>query len=262
MTTEPALLFELREHVGTITFNRPHDLNTVNLDMARAMAALASKLPATLGMKAVVMRGAAKHFMAGGDIHAFHGEKRNVLPAISEIIDHFHAFVMCLQELPQPVVSCVRGVAAGGGFSLAIGADIIIADETAKFTPAYRKLGISPDGGGSFFLPRLVGTRKAMEMFLSGKTYGAQEARDMGLINAVAPNSDLDGKTREILDELVSNSSMASAATKQLLKGSELEELRRHLDAEKASFLSLAGGTDFTEGVDAFLQKRNPAFRN
>lgn len=165
MTMEQPLLFQLNDRVGTITFNRPKELNAVDLDMARAMGELARKLPGVGGMKAIVLRGSGNHFMAGGDISTFRGEKNKTLPVISEIIDHFHAFIFCLQKLPQAVISAVRGAVAGGGFSLAISADIIIADETAKFTPAYRRLGTTPDGGGSFFLPRIVGPKKQWKCF-------------------------------------------------------------------------------------------------
>ncbi len=260
MTMEQPLLFQLNGRVGTVTFNRPKELNAVNLDMARAMGELARKLPGVEDMKAIVLRGSGNHFMAGGDINVFHGEKNKILPVISEIIDHFHAFIFCLQNLPQPVISAVRGAAAGGGFSLAISADIIIADETAKFTPAYRKLGTTPDGGGSFFLPRIVGPKKAMEMFLAGGTYSARDTKDLGLINSVVAASELDNEVERMATTLIMNSAAVAAATKHLLKGNELDALRSHLEAEKASFLSFASGSDFTEGVDAFMTKRAPIF--
>ena len=260
MTMEHPLLFQLNDRIGTITFNRPRELNAVNLDMARAMDELACKLPGVEGMKAIVLRGSGDHFMAGGDISAFHGEKNKFLPVISEIIDHFHTFVFCLQKLPQPVINVVRGAAAGGGFSLAISGDIIIADETAKFTPAYRKLGTTPDGGGSFFLPRIAGPKKAMEMFLAGGTYSAQDAQDMGLINSVVRASELEREIGRVAATLVTNSAAVTAATKHLLKGNELTSLRSHLEAEKTSFLNFSSGNDFTEGVDAFLTKRPPKF--
>lgn len=262
MTMGQSLLFQLKDQVGTITFNRPKELNAVNLDMARAMGELASKLPGVGDMKSIVLRGSGNHFMAGGDISVFHGEKNKTLPVISEIIDHFHAFIFCLQELPQPVISAVRGAAAGGGFSLAIGADIIIADETAKFTPAYRSLGTTPDGGGSFFLPRIVGLNKAMEMFLAGGTYSARDAKDMGLVGSVVAASELGHEVERLTATLSMNSAAANAATKRLLKGNELAAFRSHLDAEKASFLGIASESDFAEGVDAFLAKRTPIFRS
>ena len=180
---------------------------------------------------------------------------------ISEIIDHFHAFILCLQKQPQPVISAVRGAAAGGGFSLAIGADITIADETAKFTPAYRKLGTTPDGGGSYFLPRIVGLGKAMEMFLAGGTYTAQDANGMGLVSSVVTVSELEHEVRNVTTKLSNNSGAVMAATKHLLKGNSVAALHAHLQAEKQSFLDFVSGEDFAEGVDAFLKKRVPKFK-
>ena len=135
------------------------------------------------------------------------------------------------------------------------------ADETAKFTPAYRKLGTTPDGGGSFFLPRIVGPKRAMEMFLVGGTYSARDAKDLGLINSVVAAAELNNEVERVTATLSMNSAAAAAATMQLLKGNELNALPAHLEAEKASFLGFASGSDFTEGVDAFLTKRAPKFR-
>jgi 2-(1,2-epoxy-1,2-dihydrophenyl)acetyl-CoA isomerase len=254
------LLFEKNATVGVVLFNRPEALNAVNLEMAREMGRLAAKLPKIEGMKAIVLKGVGNHFMAGGDIGSFNGEPEKTLPVISEIIDHFHAFILALQYAPQPVICAVRGAAAGGGFSMAIGGDIVIVDDTARFTPAYRRLGTTPDGGGSFLLPELIGPKRAAELFLAGGAYGAAEALSMGLVNRVVPAAELDATVGQLTAELSKNSASVAAGTKALLKHRSLEAFAAHLDAEKTSFLSYAQCPDFAEGVDAFLTKRSPVF--
>ncbi|MGE0503641.1 MAG: enoyl-CoA hydratase/isomerase family protein [Rhizobiaceae bacterium] len=253
------LRFELDGPVGTITFNRPRALNAINLDMSRAMVRLAGEIDGVKGMKVVVMRGAGSHFMAGGDIRIFKDTPENRLRTLDELIDGFHVFIRMLRRIPQPVVSAVSGAAAGGGFSLALAADIIVADATAKFTPAYRMLGTTPDGGGTFFLPRLVGQRMAARLLLAGDTLGAEEAHAIGLVQ-VLDRSGTGAELERVVASLSRNSAPAAASTKSLLSGGELEALDVHLDAEKRSFLNCAGGADFVEGVDAFLEKRPPRF--
>ncbi len=163
--------------------------------------------------------------MAGGDIKLFGGDRDRAAATIGELIDHFHAATVGLQRLPAPVIASVHGAAAGGGFSLALAADLRIAADTATFTPAYLRLGASPDGGGTFFLPRLVGPSKALEMFLSGGTYSAADALGLGFVNRVVPAADLERETAALAAAIARGARPAVAHAKALMVGRDLEAL-------------------------------------
>lgn len=254
------LLFHVERRTAFVTFSRPERLNAINIEMARALRAIVEELAGRDDVNVVVLRGAGSAFMAGGDIELFRGDPDRAAATISELIDHFHAVTIGMQRLRQPVIASVHGAAAGGGFSLALGADIRIAADTATFTPAYLRLGTSPDGGGTFFLSRLVGPSRALEMFLVGGTYSAVEAARLGLVNRVVPASELERETGQLAEQIADGAFPAVQQTKALLIGRDVEALKRQLDAEKASFLACVRSPDFAEGVAAFLSKRAPRF--
>jgi 2-(1,2-epoxy-1,2-dihydrophenyl)acetyl-CoA isomerase len=255
-----AILFEVDDRIAFVTFNRPARLNAINPEMGRALGEIVDELTGRADVNVCVLRGAGPAFMAGGDVELFRGEREQLAAKVSDLIDHFHALTIGLQELPQPVIASVHGAAAGGGFSLALGADFRIAADTATFTPAYLRLGTSPDGGGTFFLARLVGPSRAMEMFLLGGTYSAAEAFRLGVVNQVVPAADLESETRKLAERLARGASPAVSETKALFMRRDIAALKKQLDAEKAAFLACVGSPDFAEGVSAFLSKRPPRF--
>jgi 2-(1,2-epoxy-1,2-dihydrophenyl)acetyl-CoA isomerase len=255
-----SILLHVQERVAFITFNRPERLNAIDLGMARAFREAIDGLAARDDVRAVVLRGAGAAFIAGGDITLFSGDRDQAAATIAELIDHFHAATVGLQRLPAPVIASVHGAAAGGGFSLALAADFRIAADTATFTPAYLRLGTSPDGGGTFFLPRLVGPSKALEMFLLGRTYPAGDALGLGIVNRVVPAADLERETAQMASAIAGGAMPAVGHAKALTAGRDLTALQRHLTAEKDAFLDCVRSPDFEEGVAAFLSKRPPQF--
>jgi 2-(1,2-epoxy-1,2-dihydrophenyl)acetyl-CoA isomerase len=162
--------------------------------------------------------------------------------------------------MPHPVVGCVQGAVAGFGLSLMNACDLVVAADDAYFASAYRQIGLTPDGGGSWSLPRLVGMRKAMEILLLGERFGAADALALGLVNRVVPAAELDAATSAVVQILATGPVLATRQAKRLVRESLSRTLSEQLDAEAASFAACAGTADFVEGITAFLQKRAPQF--
>lgn len=249
------VLLERRGDVLNLTFNRPAQRNAVDLAMARCMSELAPQIAATRA-KVIVLRATGPAFMAGGDITRF-----DVPGELAAILENFHAFIRALADSRASVLASVQGAIAGGGLSLALNADVIIAADSAKFNFAYRQLGTSPDGGCTYQLPRLVGARKAFAMLMLGETMTARQALAQGLITEVVPLPELEQRTDAVVAQLCANAAESAAQIRQLLQAGTERSLAEQLDAERAAFLTCSATADFREGVNAFLGKRPPRFQ-
>ncbi len=250
--------------VATLTLNRPESLNALDLDMIDALVAHTSALAGDTAVRCVVIEGAGKHFMAGGDIRMF-AERLAVPPADRQrqfirIIERVHVAIEQLQRMPQPVVASVRGAVAGFGLSLMAACDLAVAADTAYFTSAYRHIGVTPDGGSTWTLPRVVGIKKAMEIVLLGDRFDAQEALRLGLVNRVVPEAALAEATGSIAGALATGPALAMTNGKRLINQSLSQSLSAQLAAEAASFAACAARPDFAEGIQSFLAKRPPRF--
>ena len=250
--------------VATLTLNRPESLNTLNLAMMDALVECTAALARDDGLRVVVLRGAGRHFMAGGDIRTF-AAHLDEPPAtrsagFQRMVERLHAAIENLHRMPHPVICRVHGAVAGFGLSLMNACDLVLAADDAYFASAYRQIALTPDGGGSWSLPRLVGTRKAMEILLLGDRFGATEALALGLVNRVVPAAELDAATDAIALALAAGPVLAVRNTKRLVRESMGRTLSEQLQAEAASFGACAGTADFVEGITAFLGKRPPQF--
>jgi 2-(1,2-epoxy-1,2-dihydrophenyl)acetyl-CoA isomerase len=250
--------------VATLTLNRPAALNALDAAMMDALVAQTAAVAADDTLRCVVIRGAGRHFMAGGDIRHF-AEQLALAPAdrrsrFTRTIEHLHAAIEQLQRMPHPVVASVHGAVAGFGLSLLCACDLAIAADTSYFTSAYRQLGVTPDGGLSYSLPRQVGLKKAMEILLLGERFGAGDALRLGLVNRVVPEAELDRATATVVAAIVSGPVAAMRNGKRLIQQSLAQTLSVQLEAEAASFGACSATDDFVEGVRAFLDKRPPHF--
>jgi 2-(1,2-epoxy-1,2-dihydrophenyl)acetyl-CoA isomerase len=258
------LLVDRDGAIATLTLNRPDSLNALDPAMMDALVNETAALAAHRGVRCVVVRGAGKHFMAGGDIRHF-ASQLELQPAdrqrsFTQLIGRLHAAIETLHRMPQPVLASVQGAVAGFGLSLLCACDLAIAAESAYFTAAYRQLGLTPDGGLSYALPRLVGNKKAMEILLLAERFDAREALRLGLVNRVVPDAELQAATAGMARALATGPGLATRNGKRLLRQSLSQPLSLHLDAEAVSFGACAATEDFTEGVRAFLDKRAPHF--
>jgi len=243
-----------------LTLNRPEVLNALNRELAEALrdAVLAAETDAAV--RCVVVRGAGRGFMAGGDIGSFHRDLDRIGDTVGALIDVYHDAARALARMPKPVLASLHGPVAGAGMSLALTADLAIAAETTTFTLAYANIGTSPDGGSTFFLPRLVGRRRAMELALLADRFDAARALELGIVNRVVPDAELEAETMRLAERLAAGPTRAYAATKRLIQHSFESSFAAQLEAEREGFVGCAASHDFAEGVTAFVEKRKPVF--
>jgi 2-(1,2-epoxy-1,2-dihydrophenyl)acetyl-CoA isomerase len=259
-----SLLLERDGVVATITLNRPDALNTLDFAMMDALVAATAEVAADDALRVVVIKAAGKHFMAGGDLRTFAAQLGNPGPQrdadFRAFIGRLHPAIEHLHRMPHPVVARVHGAVAGFGLSLMNACDLVVASEHTYFASAYRNIALSPDGGGSWALPRLVGTRRAMEIMLLGERFDAARALEFGLVNRVVTAAELDNEVQRIVQSLADAPVLAMRNTKRLVRESLAHSLSAHLDAEAVSFGACAATPDFVEGITAFLDKRPAHF--
>ena len=262
---EPTVLLSVADAVAEVTLNRPAVLNALDEGMAAELVATLDRIEQDVAIRSVILKGAGPGFMAGGDVKLFAGmaerppqERRRRLDAL---IHAFHPVIATMRRMPQPVVAQVHGVAAGAGMSLMAAADLAVAAASTTFTLAYARIGASPDGGSTWFLPRLVGQRRAMELALLTDRFDAARAAEIGLVNRVVPDERLAEETRALALRLAAGPREAFANTKRLIQQSFDTGFEAQLAAEQKSFADLSTTDDFAEGVTAFAQKRAPRFR-
>lgn len=231
----------------------------IDMDWADALAEHAATLHATPSLRVVKLSAEGRFFSPGGDL-AWMRQQDDRHAAITALAGRFHEGIVALTTLDAPVVARIHGPAAGGGMSFALCADIAIAGESAWFTMAYTAAGLSPDGGGSWLLPRIVGQRRATELILTNRRVSAAEAAQLGIVTRVVPDAELDEAVDETVAQLATGATRAYGAAKRLLRESATATFAEQLDAEVASIAQLAASPTGTEGINAFLEKRPAVF--
>ena len=259
------LLVERDGPIARVTLNRPDQLNTLNRALVDALVEHSAALASDDAIRVVILRGAGRHFMAGGDLNEFatmldeSGAYRR--EAFLRMIGHLHGAIEQFARMPQSVIAAVHGAVAGFGLSLMCACDLAVAADNAYFASAYRNIGLTPDGGGTWSLPRLVGFHKAMEILLLAERFDAQEALKLGLVNRVVAPGDLERTVEETARVLAGAPREAIRGAKRLLRMSLVNSLSQQLDLEAMSFARCAASPDFAEGIRAFLEKRPPQFQ-
>jgi 2-(1,2-epoxy-1,2-dihydrophenyl)acetyl-CoA isomerase len=245
--------------LATLTLARPDAGNAIDLAMARELGEVTTAWSVDRGVRAVLLRAVGPTFCVGGDLKSFAAQ--DDLPGhLIEVTTHFHAALSRLARMDAPVVAAVQGSAAGGGFSLAIAADLVLAGASSRFVVAYTAIGLTPDGSGSWSLPRLVGLRRALELTLTNRPLSAAEAATEGLVTRVVEDDALEAEAGALARSLADGPTGALAAAKRLLRTSLAHDLEAQMALESSSLAAAAASADGREGIAAFLEKRRPAF--
>ncbi|MEO7240970.1 MAG: enoyl-CoA hydratase-related protein [Sphingomicrobium sp.] len=249
-----------RGSVAWLTLNRPAAGNTIDAALADALGSAAAECGADAAVRVVVITGAGALFCGGGDIRAFTAGA-SPADAIDAITSRLHPAIEAFAVMPKPIVTLVNGPAAGAGLGLALLGDIVLAARSAHFTSAYTAIGLTPDAGTSWLLPRLIGLRRATEMILTNRRIGAEEAERIGLITRAVDDAELENEGAQVAERLAASAVAALGQVRQLLATSPGSSLHNQLALEARTIADSAGGAEGREGIASFLAKRSPVWR-
>lgn len=255
---------EIQDGIAFITLNRPEARNALSLEMRTGLAEFAAQVQFDDAVRCVVLRGAGGHFMAGGDIKAMKS-RQNLSDAerSAEVLKGLHLLhyaIYRLRRMPKPVIASIQGAAAGAGVSLVAACDLAIAADNAFFTLAYANIGLCPDASSTYFLPRFLGMRKALELALLAERFDAETARELTLINKVVPAAELEAETLKLARKMASGPTVAYGRAKALMQASLENTMESQLELEGEAIAACMTTEDHREGITAFLEKRSPVF--
>lgn len=260
MADYSTLGFELRAGVAHITFNRPQAANSLNLEMARELMDAAIRCDEDTAIRAVLISGAGATFSGGGDLRSFAAQGESLPSHLKEVTTYLHSAISRLVRMDAPVIAAVHGAAAGAGLSLACSCDIVLAASSARFTMAYTRIGLTPDGSSTYFLPRIVGLKRALELTLTNRMLSALEAMQLGIVTRVVEDALLLAEAQQLAAQLASGPTRAFGGAKRLLHSGFTETLETQMELETRSIAELAHTDDGHEGIKAFLEKRPAKF--
>jgi 2-(1,2-epoxy-1,2-dihydrophenyl)acetyl-CoA isomerase len=246
--------------VAHVVLDRPESANAIDLTVARGLLDAANRCARDSEVRAVLLRGEGRMFCAGGDLKTF-AEVSDLPGHLTEVTQALHAAISRFARLDAPVVAAVHGSAAGAGFSLACSADLVLAADSARFAAAYARVGLSPDGSLSWYLPRLVGNGRALDLLLRNRVLTAEEAHAWGIVTEVVPAGELLSRATDLARELAAGPTRSFGAIKRLVRHSFAADLEAQLANETAELEAAAAREDGVEGIVAFVDKRDPKFR-
>jgi len=254
------LHFEVVDSVATVTLDRPDQLNALNPRMADELFDVAVRCDLENDIRAVVITATGSAFMAGGDLATFAaaGDQRSEL--ITRMATRLHGAISHFNRMDSPVIAAVNGVAAGAGMSLALSLDLAIAAQSARFVMAYTRIGLTPDGASSYFLPRLVGLRRAQELVLTNRELTAAEALSWGIVNDVVPDDELAARVGQLARNLACGATRSLGPAKRLMREGWNQTLESQMEVEGREIAASSIRPDGAEGITAFLEKRTPRF--
>ena len=258
MTEYQTIVFEQAGAIARITLNRPDAANGMNDTMTRELADAARRCD-TAATKVVVLTGSGRFFSAGGDLKSFASAPSRG-GHIKVVADELHRAISTFARMDAVLITSVNGTAAGAGFSIAVTGDLVLAAESASFTMAYTRAGLSPDGSSSYYLPRLIGITKTKELMLTNRTLSAKDASRWGLVTEVVADAELATRTAQLADQIATTARKSNGGVKSLLLATFANGLEEQMELEGRLIADLADSADGREGVDAFMAKRKPEF--
>jgi 2-(1,2-epoxy-1,2-dihydrophenyl)acetyl-CoA isomerase len=256
------VVYTFENHIATIQMNRPEALNALSLQLGKDLAAAVRQAIAD-NSRAVILTGSGRAFCSGGDLREMKamGESDGSIAAfLDEPLKALHEVIVLIREAPIPFIAAVNGVCAGAGTNFALACDIVFATDETTFNEAFVRIGLSPDCGGSFFLPRAIGEKRAAEALMTGSTITAERALEIGMINRVVPAGELIPAARQFAEQLASGPTGAIARVKRMLNATFSNDLHTQLALEAECQVESGQSADFREGVEAFFEKRPPRF--
>jgi 2-(1,2-epoxy-1,2-dihydrophenyl)acetyl-CoA isomerase len=256
----PWLKLEVRDRLARLTLARPERSNAIDLELAQGLADAAASLAEERALGAVLLAGEGANFCVGGDVKTFATRSERLPEYLRSLATALHTAVSRLVRLDVPLVAAVQGAAAGAGMSLACAADFVIAADSARFTMAYTKIGLSPDGGSSYTLARIVGVRRALELVITNRLLTAEEAREWGIVTKVVPAADLAREAVAFAQPLAQAATGALRAAKRLFREGFDESLETQLERETREIVEASRTADANEGIAAFVERRPPRF--
>ena len=247
--------------LAILRLNRPEAYNALNADMSPELMDAVLDVKDDAAVRALMVTGTGAAFCAGGDVKSFAGAGTEAHKFIDRLVIPFHAFITHLVRMPKPVLAAVNGVAAGAGFSMAMACDLVIAKADAVFTTAYGRIGASPDGSMSYFLPRQLGVRRSLELYYTNRVLTAQEALEWGLVSRVSPGDAFERDARALAEELANGPTLAYARARELFHHSLNHTLETQLELEARGISASSKTEDFRAAVRAFAEKKPPTFK-
>jgi 2-(1,2-epoxy-1,2-dihydrophenyl)acetyl-CoA isomerase len=256
------LLFAVRGEVAHLTLNRPEAANAINVELARELEEAALICDQDPAIRAILLTGAGRIFCGGGDLRSFAAADPAALPGLlKRLTFHLHRAIYLFARMDAPLVIAVNGNTGGAGMSLAAAGDIVIAGESSRFTLAYTRVGLSPDGSSTYFLPRLIGLRRTLELALTNRTISAREAEAWGIVTRVVADAEVAAQAESIAAELANGPTRSYGAVKRLLYACANTTLDEQMELETETIANVARSEDSQEGIRAFLAKRAPVFK-
>ena len=258
--TYQTIEFSVAEHVATIRLNRPKAANTINIEMAKDLMAVAIECDENPDIRSVILTGNGPFFCAGGDLASFSKMGGDIGKGLKELTSYLHSALARFSRMGAPLITAINGKAAGAGMSLALLGDIAIAAEPVTFTMAYTAVGLTPDGGASYSLPRLIGERRAKELMLMNRAVTSAEAVEWGMVNQVVAENELMDTALSVARKLAAGPVNAHREVKELLHASANQGFEAQMEMEARAIARQSVGQEGQEGIDAFLNKRKPDF--